>query len=107
MMSQIQNSKENIVGSDKNMQRLDADSQDFYSSKHEFTQSVLCQVDQMSQHMKSYDNDKDVVNRDFELDSFTVPINLVTNSGENSVVLSKDDQAKPNDTFKHPNILIE
>lgn len=59
MMSQMENSNEKIFLSDENLykRRAESDSQDFYSSKNEFSQSVLCQVDQMSQYIRNFDND--------------------------------------------------
>lgn len=63
MMSQIEHSNEKIFESDENQHhRIEQDSQDFYCSKNEFTQSVLCQVDQMSQYLKKYENDQEIFN---------------------------------------------
>ena len=63
MMSQILHSNQNVLESDENV-NIPLDSQDFFSSKNEFTQSVLHQVDQMSQFIRKYDNDKEITNED-------------------------------------------
>jgi hypothetical protein len=77
-MSQFECSNGKTFESDENLQhRLESDSQDFYSSKNEFTQSVLRQVDQMSQYIRSFDQSKD---QNFRKDS----------TGGDSVSVSQD-----------------
>jgi hypothetical protein len=64
MMSQLENSNEKICESDEKLNHRESDSQDFYSSKNEFTQSVLRQVEQMSQYIRNIDHDLDICHND-------------------------------------------
>jgi signal recognition particle GTPase len=125
MMSQLENSNAKIFESDENLNHRESDSQDFYSSKNEFTQSVLRQVEQMSQYIRNIDHDLDICGNDRtlgkdlanELVSHDM-LNPLSDSLKSNICNAVSEAEKKgnerrqcrqslNSTFKHPDLPIK